>query len=148
MPIRKISYLIATGFGSGYFPIASGTAGSLVALIIYIFFPLDPVYWSVITILTFILGVWAAGVVEKDLMKDPGIVVIDEFVGQWIALLFLPKTMWIFIASFLLFRLLDIIKPYPARQVEHLRGGMGIMLDDVFAGIYTNILLQGIVCFI
>ncbi len=146
--MKKIAYLIATGFGSGYFPIAPGTAGSLVALFLYIVFPWDLFYWSVIIAVTFLLGVWAAGAVEKDMKKDPGIVVIDEFVGQWLALLFLPKMVWIFIASFFLFRILDIIKPYPARRIENLHGGMGIMLDDVIAGIYANIILQGIVYFI
>jgi phosphatidylglycerophosphatase A len=95
-----------------------------------------------ISIAMFFIGIWVSGFVEKDIGKDPGIVVIDEFVGQWLALLFLPKTIWILIAGFLVFRILDIIKPFPAADLEELDGGVGIMLDDVIAGIYTNIALH------
>jgi phosphatidylglycerophosphatase A len=86
--------------------------------------------------------------VEKDKGKDPGIVVIDEFVGQWIALLFLPRTFWIFVAGFIVFRILDIIKPFPAADLEELEGGVGIMLDDVIAAIYTNMAIHLTLIFI
>ena len=79
---------------------------------------------------------------EKDKGKDPEIVVADEFVGQWISLLFLPRLLWVFVAAFFIFRILDIIKPYPAANLEEIKGGKGIMLDDIIAGIYTNIALQ------
>ena len=142
MKTNKLKYLLATGFGTGYSPYASGTVGSLAAWLLFIFIPLDDYIWLAISIAMFFIGIWVSGIVEKDIGKDPGIVVIDEFVGQWIALLFLPKTIWILIAGFLVFRILDIIKPFPAADLEELDGGVGIMLDDVIAGIYTNIALH------
>jgi phosphatidylglycerophosphatase A len=142
MNLIKLKYFIATGFGTGYSPYASGTAGSLVALLLYITIPLDNYIWLLICIIMFVIGIWASGSVEKDKGKDPGIVVIDEIVGQWIALLFLPRVLWIYIVSFLIFRLLDIIKPFPAADLEEIEGGAGIMLDDIIAGFYTNMALQ------
>jgi phosphatidylglycerophosphatase A len=102
---------------------------------------------AICTILFFV-GVWVSGTVEKDKGKDPSIVVIDEFVGQWVALLFLPRILWIFIASFIVFRILDIIKPFPAADLEEIDGGIGIMLDDVIVAIYTNITLHLTLIFI
>ena len=142
MNIKKLKYIIATGFGTGYSPYIPGTIGSLAALLLFIFIPIDSYSWLAISVIMFFLGIWVSGTVEKDKGKDPGIVVIDEFVGQWIALLFLPKTVWIFIAGFLVFRILDIIKPFPAADLEELDGGIGIMLDDIIAGIYTNMALH------
>jgi phosphatidylglycerophosphatase A len=98
-------------------------------------------------LLFLVIGFWAGSIVEKEQGKDPGIIVIDEMVGQWCALLFLPFTIPIFIASFFLFRAFDIIKPFPARKSEDLKGGAGIMIDDIIAGIYANIILQIIVYF-
>jgi phosphatidylglycerophosphatase A len=148
MNVRKVKYIIATGLGIGYSPFIPGTAGSLAALLLYIFFPLEDYIWLVISIFMFFIGIWASGVVEMDLGKDPGIVVIDEYVGQWIALLFLPRILWIFIAGFIIFRILDIIKPFPAANLEEVEGGSGIMLDDIIAGIYTNIALHLALIFI
>jgi phosphatidylglycerophosphatase A len=96
----------------------------------------------------FFLGIWVSGEVEKNEGKDPQVVVIDEFVGQWIALLFLPRILWIFISGFVIFRILDIIKPFPAADLEEIEGGRGILLDDVIAGIYTNFALHLILLFI
>lgn len=148
MNFNKLKYTLATGFGTGYFPFASGTVGSLAALLLFIILPLDDYIWLIISIVIFFVGIWVSGAVEKDEGKDPGIVVIDEFVGQWVALIFLPRTFWIFVAGFLLFRLLDIIKPFPAADLEEIEGGTGIMLDDIIAGIYTNIALHLILIFI
>ena len=136
-----LSYILATGVGSGYAPIAPGTAGSLLALILYILFPLTPWWWLGITILTAIIGIMTGTYVEGQTKKDPGIVVIDEMAGQWLSLLFLPRTIPVFIAGFLLFRILDIVKPFPANSSQNLKGGLGIMLDDIIAGIYTNFLI-------
>ena len=140
--VNKLKYIIATGFGVGYTPLFPGTAGSLVALLIFVFLPLDPIIWLLICLILFSIGIWVSNTVEMEKGKDPGIVVIDEYVGQWISLLFLPRTIWIFISAFVLFRVLDIIKPYPAQKFEKIRGGSGIMLDDLIAGIYTNIILH------
>jgi len=142
MSLIKLKYIIATGFGVGYIPVIPGTAGSLVALLIFIFLPLDHNIWLLICLILFCIGIWVSNTVETEKGKDPGIVVIDEYVGQWISLLFLPRTLWIFIAAFVLFRVLDIIKPFPAAKFEKIRGGTGIMMDDLIAGIYTNILIH------
>ncbi len=139
---EKISYLIATGFGSGYFPRIPGTAGSLLALFIYVLLPFNNVVWLAICASFFFIGVYTSGVVEQQQGKDPGLVVIDEFVGQWIALLFLPRIVPVFVAGFIIFRFLDIIKPFPANDAQNIARGWGIMIDDIIAGIYTNAALQ------
>ena len=148
MNLKKFKYIIATGFGVGYFPLIPGSAGSLFALLLFVFIPLNAYIWLIISIFMFFIGIWTSGVVEKDKGNDPGIVVIDEYVGQWISLLFLPRILWIFVAGFIIFRILDIIKPFPAADLEEIEGGSGIMLDDIIAGIYTNIALHLILLFI
>ena len=148
MNTKKLKYLLATGFGIGYSPFAPGTIGSLAALLLFIFIPLDDYIWLAISTIMFIIGIWVSGTVEKEKGKDPSIVVIDEFVGQWVALLFLPRNLWIIIVGFIVFRILDIIKPFPAADLEELEGGSGIMLDDLIAGIYTNMALHLILIFI
>ena len=89
-----------------------------------------------------IAGIWSAGYVEKIVGDDPAIVVIDEVVGQWIALLFIPLTLIPVTAAFILFRVFDIYKPFPIDQSQALKGGFGIMVDDIIAGIYANIIIQ------
>ena len=138
----KLKYLIATGFGSGYSPYIPGTVGSFIALILYVLIPIDPYLWLGVCIIFFILGLWTSAVVEKDHGKDPRVVVIDEFVGQWAALLFLPRSVYVYLAAFVLFRIFDIIKPFPAADMEDYEGGPGIMLDDLIAGIYANMAIQ------
>jgi len=139
-----LSTIIATGLGSGFSPIAPGTAGSAVGLLL--FWPLQrlPLYAQVAAVVTmFAVGVVAATRVARGLgLEDPGLVVVDEVVGMWISLLMLPFTPATAIAGFVLFRIMDVLKPYPARQLESLPGGWGIMCDDVMAGIYANLLLR------
>ncbi len=141
--------LIATGGGAGYFPIAQGTAGALLALILYWILPLPSVPLFVLLVLLLLgVGIYAATVVEKEVVtrlgaaagKDPSIIVIDEIVGMLVALIALPKTMKVGIIAFVLFRIFDIVKPFPARRSERLVGGWGIMMDDVVAGIYANLI--------
>ncbi|MBI3195489.1 MAG: phosphatidylglycerophosphatase A [Ignavibacteriae bacterium] len=131
---------IATGFFSGYSPIASGTAGSFVALLLY-FIPgfEQPRTLGIIIAATCIIGTYVSSIMEKKFGDDPSIVVIDEVVGMWISLLFLPKTMLIATLAFFLFRAHDIVKISPARQLEAIPNGFGIMLDDIVAGIYANL---------
>jgi phosphatidylglycerophosphatase A len=136
--------LVATGLGSGYSPVAPGTAGSLVGLLLFL--PLaGRAFWiqlSAVVAVT-ILGVLAGGRLATMLgAKDPGVVVIDEVAGQWITFLALPMTPVTAVAGFLLFRAMDIRKPWPARALERLPGGLGIMADDVAAGIYAHLLLR------
>jgi phosphatidylglycerophosphatase A len=138
---------IATWFGCGYFPKGPGTVGSLAALAIAMALNL----WRHSGRMTFALlaavllfpGVWAAGAVARRLqITDPGIVVVDEVVGQWVALLGATAFNWkSWLGCFLLFRLFDIWKPPPVRQLERLHGGWGIMADDVMAGIYAALVI-------
>jgi phosphatidylglycerophosphatase A len=135
----RLDYFLAFGFGSGLAPIAPGTAGSALGLLLFIpalYAPL-PVQLGIIFI-GFVLGVWVSDRVAKHMeVKDPGGIVWDEFIGMWVTLLWLPSLIWL-LPAFLLFRLFDIWKPWPVRFAdEKLSGGYGIMLDDVLAGLYA-----------
>jgi phosphatidylglycerophosphatase A len=144
----KIARMIASFFYVGFVPVIPGTFGSLASFIIYVaLLPLHSwqAYLAAI-ILVIALGIWSAGRVELDSkIVDPSFVVIDEVAGQLITVFLIPVTWYYLIGGFLLFRALDIIKPSPARQAERLHGGWGIMLDDVLAGIYGNLILHGCV---
>ncbi len=143
-PASLLARLVATGLGSGYSPVAPGTAGSLVGLALY--WPLARLApaWVVLAIVVlFFVGVAAASSVARHAgLHDPGIVVVDEVIGMWITLVFLPFTPFTAILGFLLFRVMDIVKPPPARGFERFPGGWGIMADDVMAGIYANLVLR------
>jgi phosphatidylglycerophosphatase A len=143
----ELALLIASGFGLGKAPVAPGTAGSLGAVVLYMLLRFEPLTWLLIALVTYMVGVWSATIVEKSLGKDPGIVVIDEFVGQWLALIYLPADFLSVFLGFVAFRAFDITKPPPARQMEQFPGGTGIMLDDVIAGLYANISVQIILSF-
>lgn len=137
--------LIATGFYSGYLPKAPGTWGSLVGLLlVYLlnYFSL-PVYLTV-TVFLFMIGTFSAGEAEKILDNhDPGIVVIDEIVGMLIAMIAVPLSPLTMLLGFFLFRVFDIVKPFPVNIFDQrFHGGLGIMLDDVMAGIYSLLSLQ------
>jgi phosphatidylglycerophosphatase A len=136
--------LLATGFGAGYSPIAPGTAGTLVGLLL--FWPLHNASILVqiaATLAMFVLAVVSADITAKRTgLKDPSLVVVDEIIGMWISLLFLPWTPPVLVAAFVLFRAMDVLKPPPARGFESLPGGWGIVMDDVMAGIYANLIAQ------
>ncbi len=134
----------ATGFFFGYSPIAPGTAGSVVALIIYFIPSVEraTILFSLILIF-FLIGVITATKMEAICGHDPTIVVIDEIVGMWISLLLLPKTVWVVLSTFLLFRIFDIFKPEPALHFQKRNGGFAIMMDDVVCGVYTNLVVRG-----
>ena len=134
--------LIATGFFSGYSSFAPGTVGSGVALAIYCLLPpLNPWAWGGLLIGLFFVGVYTSGACEKSWGKDPRCVVIDEFVGFFVTVSLLPQSVLMGIVGFFVFRILDIIKPPPARQAEALPGGWGIVADDVVVGIYGHLIL-------
>jgi len=140
----KFSLAIATFGGVGFFPVAPGTAGSVVAAILFWFIGLLPLAFAIlITVVLFFIGVWSGEVVEQhSAMRDPGYIVIDEVAGMWITLLFVPHALWAFLFGFALFRIFDIVKPVPVNQIQSAHGGWGIMLDDVAAGIYAALIFQ------
>jgi len=136
---------IATGFGAGYLPKAPGTWGSLLALPLHYFLrQLAPNHYALALGAIFFIAVITAGQAEKILdRKDPGVVVIDEVIGMLITLIAAPNNPLIWLLGFALFRFFDIFKPYPIRLIDQrVNGGMGIVLDDVLAGIYSLIVLQ------
>jgi phosphatidylglycerophosphatase A len=142
--VDTVARAVATAFGSGYAPLAPGTAGSAVGLLL--FWPLARLAWpwqAAACAVVFVVGTLASTRVARSVaLKDPGIVVVDEVAGQWVTLVGLPFTPATALAGFLLFRAMDVIKPWPARDLERLPGGLGIMSDDVAAGIYARLLLQ------
>ena len=135
----------AFGFGSGLAPWAPGTAGTLAAVPVAIGLKLLPAAWLWAWLpLAFLLGVYLCDVTAKRLgQHDPGGIVWDEMVAYWLTVAFVPLHWAWFVAAFVLFRLFDIIKPWPIRQVEkRYGGGLGIMLDDIVAAAYAIILLK------
>ena len=145
--MRNLVIFIATGAGSGYSPIASGTAGSAVGVALFVVLAwglgLSTPALLAVTAGVTLLGVWAADRAEAIFGgKDDGHITIDEVAGQLISLLALPLRWEVLLVGFFLFRLFDIVKPPPARQLESMRGGLGVMGDDVFAGIYANLVGQ------
>lgn len=139
-----IPVILATGFGSGYCPVAPGTAGALLATIIWLAYTLflPPTTCIVLTValtlLFTVLGVWATNKVIPFWGEDPRRVVVDEMVGVWIPLIAAPAgNLWYALASFVLFRFFDIAKPLGVRKMEQLPGGIGVMADDILAGIYS-----------
>lgn len=145
MNLQHFIRLIGSGLYSGKSPVAPGTAGSLVGLAFYLLIP-GFHGWIMLAavVFFFFVGVWTAAEIEKTEGHDAGLITIDEVVGMWISLLFLPDVgLWkIVITAFFLFRIYDIVKPFPAGRSQRLPGGWGVMVDDVFAGIYANITLQ------
>ncbi|BCB96541.1 phosphatidylglycerophosphatase A [Dissulfurispira thermophila] len=139
-----LSKIIATVFFIGYIPFAPGTFGSLAGLIFIWIFKPDFLQQIVILAVGFILGIASSQVVEEELgTKDSKQIVIDEFIGYMASIIFLPLTIGYVITAFLLFRFFDILKPPPIRNLERMfSGGIGVMIDDLTAGVITNIILQ------
>jgi phosphatidylglycerophosphatase A len=140
---RPLGLAIATVFGVGYAPIAPGTFGSAAGLIIWWLLPASPVIQAIAIVAIFFAGSWGGSIAERHFGRtDPGQVVIDEVMGMLITL-FLNPVGWIgAVAGFLLFRIFDVIKPYPANRLERLHGGFGVMADDGMAAIYANLVLR------
>ena len=139
------AHLLATWFGVGHLPIAPGTWGSLAALPFAwaITAAGGPVALCIAAAAALAAGIWAAGVLERaGGAKDPGHVVIDEVAGQWLTLVVVPPDLLLYAIGFFLFRVMDIVKPWPANWLDrNLAGGPGIMLDDIAAGAYAGIAL-------
>ena len=143
----ELSEWLATCFKIGHLPIAPGTWGSLAAVIgwwLWLQY-LDPLVFIVLIITIFTIGVFATNIIiDHTGEKDPSRIVIDEVAGQWLGLLMLPDGALYIAGAFILFRFLDILKPWPIRQLEQLPKGWGVMLDDMLAGLLTLGLIQGV----
>jgi phosphatidylglycerophosphatase A len=141
--IDRVGLLIATALGVGYVRFASGTFGSVVGLGVWAVMPASAKMQAVTIVLLFAVGSWSGSVAERHFGRtDPSEVVFDEVVGMLITL-FLNPVGWIgAIVGFLLFRVSDIVKPFPADRLEHLHGGIGVMADDAMAAIYANLALR------
>lgn len=138
-------YLLAFGFGSGLARKAPGTFGSLAALPPFLLLSYLPIWaYAVVVVCAFLLGVFICDQAATRLqIKDPAGIVWDEFVGLWIALFMLPEGWWYVVAGFLLFRFFDILKPWPVNYLDrNVSGGLGIMVDDVAAGLYALLVVQ------
>jgi phosphatidylglycerophosphatase A len=137
--------LISTFFYLGKLPKAPGTWGSLGALLVWILIPETLLFRSVVLVITLIVGFIACEITLKQSDDpDPSYIVIDEVVGLWITLLFVPKTIFLFTFGFVLFRLFDILKPSFIYSAQSLKGSFGVMLDDILAGILSLLILWGI----
>ena len=156
MKNKAVGYMatpIATCLGAGYAPLAPGSAASLGAVglgaLLVKYYGWKPGYFALLAAVALLPGIWAAHFVAKESgQHDPGKIVVDEVVGQWITLAGATVFVWqSWLAAFLLFRLLDIWKPFPCRKAEDLPGGFGIMADDVIAGIYGALVLFTAGCF-
>ena len=138
--LKTFSVLIATWFGSGYLPKAPGTWGSLAALPFAWFIVQHYGVWPLLvaSVVLYFIGIWAAnGYMAKTGTHDPGPVVVDEVVGQWLVLCVMPLDVLWYLVGFAVFRLFDIIKPWPIKWLDHkVEGGFGVMIDDVGAAIY------------
>jgi phosphatidylglycerophosphatase A len=149
LPRSRLSWLIATFFGVGYLPLGPGTWASAITVLLW----WAAGHWinpgwalavaTVASLAITLIGIPPSTVVAREGgLKDPGFVVIDEVAGQMIALIGVPTNWKYLLAGFILFRSFDIVKPFPLRRLEKLPGGIGIMMDDVGAGLYALVLLH------
>ena len=150
--MKKPAILISTIFGLGYFPKAPGTIGTLFAAIVYFLLPnyiferfMNQIYLLVLIIILSCISVIFINKTEKKLGHDNGKIIIDEFFGYFISILFLPKNLFVCVGAFILFRIFDIFKPEPVNILQQLPGGWGVLADDIMAGIYANLVLQVVV---
>ena len=146
MKIRpQIVEMIATAGYVGRLPLFPGTFGSAIGLLIYFIMPALPKPFILLGLIGFVLfSVWISGEAEKLFAaKDPGCIVIDEVAGMLVTFFALPRTVFIGIAGFAVFRLLDILKPFPIKYAERkCPGGIGVVMDDVIAGLMSNVLVR------
>lgn len=138
----RLAFAIATAGGAGLAPVAPGTAGSLFAAFLLWLIPFSTFSLGVTLVGVIFAGIWAGGRIERlSGRKDPGLIVIDEVAGMMLSVLTLPRTLGVLLVAFFCFRVLDIVKPFPAGQAQSLRGGLGVMVDDLIAGGYALLLL-------
>ncbi|HNQ62304.1 MAG TPA: phosphatidylglycerophosphatase A [Bacteroidia bacterium] len=143
---RRVEKLIASAGGIGYLPLAPGTWAAIIALITWYFlhhvFVFSPALQLLLVLSALVLGLWSSIRLEGEWGKDPSQIVMDEWVGMWITCLFLPASLEILLIALVVFRILDIWKPLFIRSAEKLKGGIGVMMDDVLAGILGNLLIH------
>jgi phosphatidylglycerophosphatase A len=138
-----VALALATSLGVGYLPIAPGTFGSLAGLVLWWLLPASAGIQLSVIVALFVAGSWSASVSEGHFVStDPSQVVVDEVMGMLITLWGNPVGWPGAVVGFLLFRLLDVIKPYPANRLEDLHGGVGVMADDAMAAVYANVCLR------
>jgi len=145
--MRRLGLLIATCGYIGFAPVAPGTVGSAAGVALFYLIRGVDAAWAqpALIVALFAAGVWAATEAERALGgTDPGPVVIDEVVGMLITLAWIPVTPLGALVGFLIFRVLDVVKPWPSRQFESLHGGLGIMADDAMAAVYGHLLMRGL----
>jgi phosphatidylglycerophosphatase A len=146
----SIARFIGTGAYTGYAPVVPGTFGTLPGIALSPLFASlcarSPVLYVLALFAAIVVAIWAAGVVvQQEQLSDPQIVVVDEVVGYLLAVAFLPHlTVGVTVAAFLAFRVFDIIKPFPGRRLEHLPGGLGVVADDLWAGILAFAVVRGL----
>jgi phosphatidylglycerophosphatase A len=143
--VTRFAVFVATVGYCGYFPIAPGTVGSAAGLVVYalVRWVHSPVLETGLILGLFALGIWAGTNAERYFGGvDPGPIVIDEVVGMLITLAFIPVGWSAALAGFVLFRIFDVMKPYPAGRFERLHGGLGVMSDDAMAAVYANLSLR------
>jgi phosphatidylglycerophosphatase A len=137
---------LATGFFVGYSPIAPGTMGTLVAFLLYAILPTTVTFYWMLILCLIIGGTVISHLAENIIGQiDSSKIVIDEICGYFIAMAFLPKTLGLMVVGFFIFRLLDVVKIYPMNKLEILPGGLGIMLDDIYAGVITNLVITNLI---
>jgi len=142
---RIPALLLSTALGVGYIPFAPGTFGSAAGLLLWALLPPSPGVQAFTIVALFVLGSWSGSVAERHFGRaDPGQVVIDEVMGMLITLFMNPVEWHGAFGGFLLFRLFDVIKPYPSNRLELLHGGIGVMADDGMAAVYANLALRAV----
>jgi phosphatidylglycerophosphatase A len=143
LKLNQIEKLIGSGFYTGFIPKASGTFASALALLIFLIPGFEnPTFLMFIISVSIVLGVQIAKKFEALYGKDPSQFTLDEFIGTWITLLFIPKKIWFLLPAFVLWRIIDIYKPFPAKLLESAKGGWGVVLDDVASGLYSFVIVQ------
>jgi phosphatidylglycerophosphatase A len=145
--MTRVAMFIATAGYVGYAPLAPGTFGSAVGILIYGALAMSGsrALEAIAIGIVLVVGIWAADVAETQLGKDPHPVVIDEVLGMLITVAFLDVTLPGAMTGFFIFRLFDVVKPWPAARLEHLHGGPGVMLDDAMAGVYSHLVMRGLI---
>ena len=140
---KKLAYILCTCAGAGYFPFASGTFASFLAILILYLGRPDLLVLTVLILLSSAITIYFSAEIEKNDGKDPQHIVMDEIAGQWLTFLFIPNpTLPILAVGFFLFRIFDVSKILGINRLQNANGGWGVLLDDLLAGLYSNIVIQ------